>query len=360
VGGIKRRKDGRYEAKYTVETPAGLKRRSVYGKTREEVAVKLAAAMVDQPEETTPETKPANITVREFFEEMHDDAVRHAVKRRTYESYRCIVNRHIIPVLGNHKLVSLTTRQVQDFYGGLLSSGLSPKTVTNVDTTLRRALKQGVRWGLVKHNACEGVSVPRHFTPEMMPLNRKQARAFLEAAKGDPLEALYVTAITTGLRQGELLGLRWSDLNFEARTLTVRRALVTGYGRQTFEHPKTRRSRRTVALTKRAAEALARHHEKRAGEHELIFTNGVGNPINPSNLRLRSFKPLLNRAKLPDIRFHDLRHTTASIALSNGVSPKVIQAMLGHANISITLDTYSHLLDGMEGRAADGIDEALG
>jgi integrase len=293
---IKRRKDGRYEARYSVETAEGSKRRSVYGKTRDEVAVKLAKA-IEGAKDETPETKPTDVTVREFFQGMHDDAVRHAVKRRTYESYRCIVNRHIIPALGNHRLSKLTTRDVQGFYGRLLASGLSPKTVTNIDTTLRRALKQAVRWGLVKTNACEGVSVPRHHAPEMTPLNRKQARTFIKAAAGDPLEALYVTAITTGLRLGELLGLRWSDMNLEGRTLTVRRALVTGYGRQTFEHPKTKRSRRTVALTKLATDALLRQREivGDAGDDALVLTNGAGNPINPLNLRLRSFKPLLRR-----------------------------------------------------------------
>ena len=126
MGGIKRRKDGRYEAKYTVETAEGIKRRSVYGKTRDEVAVKVAKA-IEGVEEAKPKTTTATITVGEFFEGMHDQAVRHAVKRRTYESYRCIVNRHIIPTLGNHKLSKLTHRQVQDFYGDLLAAGLSPK-----------------------------------------------------------------------------------------------------------------------------------------------------------------------------------------------------------------------------------------
>ena len=361
---IKRRKDGRYEAKYTAAMADGPKRRSVYGRTREEVTVKLAAALEGAEEEPTPQ--PTDLTVRGYLEGMHDRAVRHAVKRRTYESYRCIIDRHILPALGRVRLRELAPRRVQDFYDGLLASGLSAKTVSNVHTTLRRALKLAVDWELVHRNACDGVSVPRRETQEVRALDRGQARALLAAAEGDRLHALYVLAVTTGMRQGELLGLLWSDLDLPGRTVRVRRALVTGYG-QAYESPKTRRSRRSIALTEKAASALGQHCERQRGAglpvegDAPVFTNTVGKPLHPKNLTDRSFKALLRKAGLPDTTFHAAtRHTAASLMLTGGVHPKVVQEMLGHANVTITLDTYSHLLDGMGGTGASALDDALG
>ncbi|QIN83689.1 tyrosine-type recombinase/integrase [Rubrobacter tropicus] len=362
--GIKRRKDGRYEAKYSVETDTGTKRRSIYGKSREEVAVKLAKAIEDAKDQT-PKVKPTELTIKEFLEGLHDQTVRHAVKRRTYESYRCIVGRHIVPAIGNVKLRELSTRNVQDFYGALLNRGLSAKTVTNVHTLLRRALKQAIDWELITRNACEGVSLPRRESPEVNPLNRQQAKALLEASKSDRLHALYVLAISTGMRQGELLGLYWSDIDLDNRMVRVRRALVTGYG-QTYESTKTKRSRRSIALTTIATEALIAHKDRMSDEgHSVegdspVFVNKVGRHLHPKNFMDRSFKPNLRKARIPDTTFHAAtRHTAASLMLTKGVHPKVVQEMLGHATITITLDTYSHLLDGMGGTGATAMDDAL-
>ncbi len=362
---IKKRKDGRYEAKYSVETPDGTKRRSVYGKSREEVTVKLAAAL-ERAEEITPQIQPTDITVQEYLEGIHDQAVQHAVKRRTYESYHCIVNHHIIPTLGSIKLRELTPRQVQSFYSDKLAAGLSAKTVTNIHTTLHRSLKLAVDWELVSRNVCDSVAVPRREASEVQPLNQKQAKALLAAAEGDRFHPLYVLAVTTGMRQGEILGLFWADLDLSNRIVRVSRALVTGHG-QTYESPKTKRSRRSIALTTKATSALKEHRERQrtAGlpveGNAPVFTNNVGKPLHPKNLMDRSFKPLLRKAGLPDTTFHAAtRHTAASLMLSQGVHPKVVQEMLGHANITITLDTYSHLLDGMGGTGASALDDALG
>ena len=361
---IKRRADGRYEAKYTVETQDGSKRRSVYGKTRDEVTVKLAVAL-ERAEEITSQTQPTDITVKEYLEGMHDEAVKHSVKRRTYESYRCIINRHIIPMFGSIRLTEITPRQVQSFYGDKLAAGLSAKTVTNIHTTLHRSLKLAVDWELVSRNVCDSVSLPRREASEVQPLNRDQAKALLDAAAGDRFHALYVLAITTGMRQGELLGLFWSDLDLAARVVRVRRALVTGYG-QTYESPKTKRSRRSITLTTKATTALEEHRERQdeAGipveADAPVFTNLLGKPLHPKNLMDRSFKPLLRKAGIPNTTFHAAtRHTAASLMLTKGVHPKVVQEMLGHANIAITLDTYSHLLDGMGDTGASAMDDAL-
>jgi integrase len=205
----------------------------------------------------------------------------------------------------------------------------------------------------------------------MHPLSPDEVRRLLEAASGDRLEALYVLAINTGMRRGELLGLKWSDVDLEGGRLSIRRTLTrTDNGKRvTLGEPKTKGSRRTVRLTQRAIEALRSHLERQLGDIEaagdlyydrgLVFTTETGTPINPSNLRQRSFAPLLKRAGLPHIRFHDLRHTCATLLLSKGVHPKFVQELLGHASIAITLDTYSHMLPGMGDQTATAMEDAL-
>ena len=189
-------------------------------------------------------------------------------------------------------------------------------------------------------------------------MDREQAKALLDAASGDRLEALYVLAVHTGMREGELLGLKWEDVDLERGVLRLRRALVREGGKTSLGDLKTPKSRRSVRLTRAAAEALSSRLECQIKEMErmgslyqpggLVFATESGNLINPSNLRNRSFKPLLNRSGLPDICFHDLRHTCATtLLLSQGTHPKLVQELLGHATIAMTLDTYSHFLPSM-------------
>jgi integrase len=196
-------------------------------------------------------------------------------------------------------------------------------------------------------------------------------RRLLEAAHGDRLEALYVLAVTTGMRRGELLGLKWTDVDLENGRLSIRRALTrTDDGKYiALTEPKTKGSRRIVKLTRRAVEVLRRHLDRQLAEIEaagdlygdqgLVFTTQAGTPINPSNLRQRSFAPLLKKAGLPHIRFHDLRHTCATLLLSKGVHPKFVQELLGHATIAITLDTYSHVMPGMGDQTARAMESTL-
>jgi len=190
-----------------------------------------------------------------------------------------------------------------------------------------------------------------------------------DAAKGDRLEALYVLAVTTGLRQGELLGLKWDDIDLEVGTLQVRRTLTTAKGGPVLSAPKTKNSRRTVKLSQTALEALRSHLEHQLGEIDqagglwrengLIFASEAGEPLDRRYITTHRFKPLLKRAKLPQVRFHDLRHTCATLLLSKNVNPKVVSEMLGHATIAITLDTYSHVLPNMQESAANAMEEAL-
>jgi integrase len=198
---------------------------------------------------------------------------------------------------------------------------------------------------------------------EVRYMDPKQAKRLLSSARGDRLEALYVLAIHTGLRQGELLGLKWKDVNFEVRTLSVKRTLSSAKNGPRFTTPKTKKSRRSVNLTAEAIEALQRHRAMQNEEKsmvggswedsDLVFRSTTGTPLQRHNLVARSFKPLLDKAGLPrTFRFHDLRHTAASLLFSQGTHPKIVQELLGHATVAITLDVYSHMVPGMSAQAA--------
>ncbi len=219
-------------------------------------------------------------------------------------------------------------------------------------------------------NAAADVDSPRVLTPEMRPLSPIQTRKLLEVAKGDRFEALYVLAITTGMRQGELLGLKWEDVDLKSGVVRVRRTLTLAKGGPRLTEPKTRGSRRSIRLTSGAVDALRRHQGRQEAERAtagdkwkdwaLVFSIRVGTPIRRDNLHNKSWKPLLQRAGLPDIRFHDLRHTCATLLLTKGIHPKIVSEMLGHSSIAITLDTYSHVIPGLGEAAAEAMEDALG
>jgi integrase len=222
----------------------------------------------------------------------------------------------------------------------------------------------------VPRNVAAAVDPPRVVTPEMRPLSPAQARTLLEAAKSNRLEALYVLAVTTGMRQGELLGLKWGDVDLKCGTVRVRRTLTLAKGGPRLTEPKTKGSRRQIRLTASAVAALERHRANQDGEgaarghnwkdQGLVFCSRRGTPIRRDNLHSKSWKPLLGRAGLPDTRFHDLRHTCATLLLTKGVHPKIVSEMLGHSSIAITLDTYSHVIPGLEDVAALAMEDALG
>jgi integrase len=203
----------------------------------------------------------------------------------------------------------------------------------------------------------------------MRTLSAEEARCLLDVARGDKHEALYVLAVTTGMRQGELLALKWRDVDLENATINVQRTLTKGGGRLLLGEPKTKKSRRTIQLPEAAVRTLREHLTRQIKEVErlgdlyqndgLVFTSEVGTLINPTNLRKRSFASLLKRARLPQIRFHDLRHTCATLLLSRNVHPKYVQELLGHSNIAMTLDTYSHVIPGMGDHTARAMDDAL-
>ncbi len=367
-GSITKYKDGRWCGRYTVQTADGPKRKAVYGKTKAEVLVRLTKAMADADNGLVFDA--GNRTVKEYLERWLEDSAKGNVGQRTFANYRSQVKWHVIPALGRVKLKALTAAHVQSFYGSKLNSGLSTASVRYIHAVLHRALKQAVRWRLVPHNAAEAVDLPKVARKEAKTLSPEEAKRFLEAARGDRFETLYVLAVTCGLRQGELLGLRWGDVDLEKRTLRVARQLQRMRNGAGLAFLPTKNSKgRIVRLGSTAAEALEKHRERQAEEklvlgagyqdHSLVFTTTVGTPVDAQNLVNRSFKPLLNKAGLPDIRFHDLRHTCATLMLSQGVNPKVAQERLGHTDIAVTMNTYSHVLSDMQGVAATAIEDAL-
>jgi integrase len=288
---------------------------------------------------------------------------------RSREKYAAIIRRHLAPAIGRVRLEKLTPGHVQAMLDAMLAAGLSPRSVLGLRIVLLAALKQGLRWGMVGRNVAELVSAPRVVNAEMKVLSPEQARQFLVACRGDALEALYWLALSTGLRRGELLALKWQDVDFERGILSVRRAL----GRSTSEgiviaEPKTPQGRRTVRLSAPVIAVLRAHRkaqlERRlqAGpewqEADFLFTTGIGTTFDPSTLG-KVFKAMLEKAKLPAVRFHDLRHSAATIALSQGVHPKIVSEMLGHSKISLTLEVYSHSLPTLQVEAADRIASAL-
>ncbi len=313
--------------------------------------------------------EPTRLTVAEYLQSWLADHVRTQVRPSTFQSYRVQVERHLIPGLGTIKLAQLTPLHLQRHYAQALDAGLSPRSVTYQHRLVREALQQAVRWQYLARNVADSVTPPRARRTEMKALDADQVRALLAAAAGSPDYALIYTAVYTGLRRSELLGLRWQDVSLEDGTAAIAQTLqrLVGQG-WVYGEPKTAKGRRPVALPPSVVEVLQRH---RAAQIEdrlkigaawqdsgLVFTTTVGGPIDPSNLS-RRFGKLVAAAGVPRIRFHDLRHTHASLMLQRGVHPKIVSERLGHATVGITLDTYSHVLPGLQAEAAKQLDEWL-
>jgi integrase len=373
-GSIYRRKNGTWAAQYTVWTAEGRKRRSMSGKTRAEVSRKLTEAMADRDGGLLYDA--GKLTIVEYLNRWLADSVKGTVRESTYANYAYITHKHISPALGHVKLKTLTPAHVRGFYGDKARTKLSAATVKKMHVVLRKALSQAVSDGLIPRNAADGVKPPRVSVPgeEIKPLSSEECATFLEAARGERLEALYVLATHCGLREGELLALRWEDVCLEDAkpAVLVRRTLTrgeNGRGWVVGESTKSGQGRR-VRLTRQAVSALKAHRKgqfeerlRLAGlwqDQSLVFPNETGSLFNPSNLRNRSFKRIKTRASVrEDLRFHDLRHTCATLLLSEGVNVKVVSELLGHASITITLNTYSHVLPDMQDSAAAAMEAAL-
>jgi integrase len=317
------------------------------------------------------------LTVGDYLDRWLRDSVKGTVKETTYANYSYITRVHISPALGRVKLKNLTPAHVRGFYGEKARTNLSAATVKKMHVVLRRALSHAVSDGVIPRNAADNVKPPRASAPgeEIRPLNSVECCAFLEASRGERLEALYVLAVHCGLREGELLALRWEDVDLEVANpvLLVRHTLTRGEdGRGYVIGASTKSGKgRRVRLTRQAVASLKDHRMRQLEERmsltglwqdqDLVFPNNIGFLLNPSNLRNRSFKRIKARSGVrEDLRFHDLRHTCATLLLREGVNAKVVSEMLGHASIVITLNTYTHVLPDMQDSAADAMEAALG
>lgn len=310
----------------------------------------------------------SQITLGEYLQQWLD-AKSVSARETTIYQYRLQVKNHIIPYLGDVPLQDLHLARIERFYTELIASGVGVRTVRYVHGILHRALEKAMQYDLVIRNPAHGAAQPKYAHKEMTVLDEYQVPQFLIAARGSSYEALYHVAIKTGMRQGEMFGLKWTDLQWQSGTLLVQRQIkrVPGSGWQ-FAEPKTNAGRRTIRLGEGTLQALRIHRERQERqkkganggwkEHGLIFPNSVGTPGDPSNLR-KDFLRILQSAMLPKLRFHDLRHTAASLMLNNGVPPIVVSRILGHAKPSTTMDIYGHLLSNMQGEAARIMDELV-
>ena len=367
-GTIFLRSDGRWAAVVNLGWQDGKRRRKCfYGATRAEVQEKLIEALRDR--QLGLPVIVERQTVAQFLQTWLDGIAKPSVRPKTFDSYSWIIRHHLVPGLGRVALVKLSPQEIQAFLNRKLESGLKPRTVQHIHATLRAALGQAEKWGLVPRNIATLVKSPHVAQPEIQPFTPEDARAFLEGVRGDRLEALYSVAIALGVSQGEALGLPWSDVDLDAGILTVRHTLQRLDGKlRLVEETKRHRRRRSIRLPQVSVAALWAHQVRQEQEHILagdrwqetgfVFTTTIGTPLDGPTVTHR-FQRILKAAGLRLLRFHDLRHTCATLLLAQGVHPRLVMEILGHSQISVTLNTYSHVIPAMQREVAGKMDEIL-
>lgn len=365
-GSVWLRADGRWCGAINLGWEHGKRRRKYfYGQTAEQVQAAILRARADLAQGLP--VVAERQTVEEFLGRWLEDSVKPSVRPLTYEQYRQHVKLYLAPLLGRHQLAKLAPQHVRAFIKRKLADGLSPRTVQLSLVILRRALGQAVKDGLVGRNVAKLADPPRWKRPEIKPWEPAEAARFLDAIRTERLEAAYLLALSLGLRRGEVLGLRWSDVDLEGKTVTISQALARVGGKLEFIEPKSRQSRRTVPIHDGLVAALRNHRRRQFEErlaagsrwHDggLVFTTGIGTPLEPRALN-EDFERVVMAAGLRRIRLHDLRHSCATFLLAQSVHPRVVMELLGHSQISLTMETYSHVLpDAM--REAIGRMEAL-
>jgi len=304
-------------------------------------------------------------TLGEFLDRWLETAARARLREKSYRSYESLLRRYIRPVLGERILSTITPLDVQAACQQMVDRGLSSRTVRYTHSVLRSAMRQAMRWRLLLQDPTEGAQLPRLGRREMRVLSAEQSRIFLQAAQKTHYGSVFAVALTTGMRPSEYLALKWSDIDWERGTVGVVRTLEKVKGSWRFADTKRDRSRRAIKLQEWVLEALRRLHAGRQRSEcdmpeaaDLVFTTPTGRPIHSDKLAKR-FKAILRQAGLPLIRLYDLRHTTATLALSAGVPPKVVAEQLGHASAAFTLDVYSHVLPHMQAGAASRVEALL-
>ena len=370
-GNIRKRKDGRWEGRYTAgRDPVTGKQifKNVLGKTQAEVKEKLQKALAQAKKIDF--AKTGKYTVTMWMNEWFENVAKIKVRPSSHQTYRGYIDHHITPNIGNIQLEKLTTMDLQKLYRKLLNKGrvdrieakqqpkgLSAKTVRNINQVISSAMDFAVAQKIIPENPCKAVALPKVEHKEMQTIPAEQLQAFLQEAKATGVYEMYYIELATGLRRGELLGLKWTDIDWQNGIIKVRRQVARVDG-QIVEAPlKTKNSYRAVTISQQAIEVLKQ--QKAKTNDEYVFPSPNGGPISPDSVN-NMLKRVLARAGIPKVRFHDLRHTFATIALQNGVDIKTVSGMLGHFSAGFTLDTYTHVTTAAQKEAADTLGNVLG
>lgn len=363
-GTISKRKDGRWVARYHVRTAEGPKRRAIYAGSRSEAAAKLARAIADRDGKGPITVEPSKLAVSEYLSEWLVSK-KPDLGNDTHRRYSSVVSGHLAPALGSLKLMELRRVHVEHLVGGLRSEGLEPSTVRHIMAVFSGALNQAVAWELIPSNPASSVRRPKDRATKMRALSEEEAGRLVGAALGTRREILYDVALTLGPRQGELRALRWTDLDLSGAspTLAIERSVSTDYGIEWG--PTKTGEERIVRLPPRLVEALKRHRKRHLEERaaarswedpSLLFPNTRGGIWRPQTMHV-AFKKDLAAAGLPNsVRFHDLRHTAATLMLKKRVPVNVVARVLGHSDPAMTLRRYAHALPDMQEMAAEAMD----
>ena len=370
-GSIRKRKDGRWEGRYTAghdpETGKAIYK-NVLGRSQAEVKEKLKQAIGET--QALDVTKAGKYTVGEWMEVWFQDYAKIKVRPSSHQTYQGYIHNHIQPNIGEIPLEKLTSLDLQKFYKKLLTQGrvdrveakgqpkgLSAKTVRNIHQILSSSLKLAQEQRLILTNPAEGCALPRVEHQEMKTLTTVQLASFFREARESGVFELYYLELATGLRRGELLGLKWEDVDLERGDLRVRRQ-VSRINGEVMEAPlKTKNAYRTLPLAEDTVSVL-REQRRKVGNSTWVFPSSNGGPISPDSV-LHMLHRVLKRAGLPKVRFHDLRHTFATLALQNGVDVKTVSGMLGHFSAGFTLDTYAHITSAAQRQAAQTMGNVL-
>ena len=358
TGSIRQRSNGGWEARYTA--PDGT-RKSIYGKTQKEVKSKLTAIL--HSIDTGAYQEPSRLTVGEWLWTWLDTYARPTVKPSTLEQYRRCIRVHLVPHLGSIKLQRLRGADIQRMYNELLDAGTAGSTIHNIAAPLKRALSTAQRQRLILQNPCDLADLPKAPKKEVKPFTTEETAAFLEAIKGDPLENAFAVCLFCGLREGEVLGLAWDAVDFEAKTLTVSQQLQKDRtaGTHIITTPKSKP--RVIVPPPIAFEYLRNERVKQAearllvgpewnNPDNLVFTGPLGKFVSIPNF-FQHFKRIAASIGRPDAHPHTLRHTAATMALASGADVKSVQNLLGHSSAAMTLDIYSHATEQMQRDTAE-------
>lgn len=362
-GTIYRRKDGTWCTQLTI----GQKRVTFYGKTWQEVAEKRDRAKNDLRQGTFVE--PTKLTVGEWLDTWLDDYKKPRLRQLVWESYEVIVRCHLKPAIGSLPLKDLRPEHLQRLYNEKFASGLSPSTLKHIHLVIHGALQQALKNQLVVRNVSEATTLPRGERKDIRALSPEEEDRFLEVLGEDRLGPAFITLLGTGLRRGELLALRWQDVDLTEGVIHVRRDMVrTKQKGLVFQEPKTAKSRRSIPLPDDVVTALKSHKIRQAQEkllagpayrdNGLVFCTEIGTPIEPRNFN-RKFYQLRKKAGIEDVNLHALRHTYATRLLEKGVSLKVVQELLGHSKYDMTANVYSHVSPELKREAVAALNGTL-